>query len=83
MHKYQGIFYTKQQVKMVSENFLIHAKMSKNQAKFSIKSPWFIKHNIFNTHQNAKALGKILQKISRVQYLVKHFKLIICSFNSR
>jgi len=83
MHKHKGIFYTKQQeVNMISEKFLIHAKMSKNQAMFSIRPPGLLKYNTFNTCQNAKALGNILYTISRVQHLVKYFKLIICSFNS-
>jgi hypothetical protein len=56
--------------------------MSKNQAKFSIRSPWLIKCNIFNTCQNTKALVNSLHKNSKVQHLVKYFKLIICSFNS-
>ena len=56
--------------------------MSKNQATFSIRPPGLLKYNIFNTYQNAKALGNILYKISKVQHLVKYFKLIICSFNS-
>jgi len=83
MHKHKGIFYTKQQqINMISEKCLIHAKMSKNQAMFSIRPPGLIKYNIFNTYQNAKAMGNVLYKISRVQHLVKYFKLIICSFHS-
>jgi len=82
MHKHKGIFYTKQQkINMISEKFLMHAKMSTNQVMFSIRPLGLIKHNIFNTCQNAKALGNVLYKISRVQHLVKYFKLIICSFS--
>jgi hypothetical protein len=67
---------------MISEKFLIHAKMSKNQVKFSIRPSGLIKYNMLNTCKNAKALANILHKISKVQHLVKYFKLIICSLNS-
>jgi len=56
--------------------------MSKNQVKFSIRPSGLIKYNMLNTCKNAKALANILHKISKVQHLVKYFKLIICSLNS-